>query len=545
MQINSDLHCHPGLKGSNGDLEPKEIWNRQPPSGAIHKLNKQIRKAINALARGSQADLNACAKGQARLLFVSIYPFEIPFLKIDPKKPFRLLFKFILPKKKYTTLGEAALGIKEDKIGAMLASASSPTGFNYFEEYESELKFLIDAQQTKSDDPDLADFSFQLANDYDHYQGMINDPNKIVGILSVEGAHAFGKYAFANFFCYGFEQLSDQQKNDLRTSFDQNIQRVKSNQTPGAVPFFITFSHHFNNLLAGHSTSLSDKSVLKKTFFKTFFAPGMRHLFDQRPNLETGFSELGLEVLKSLLDRSNGRRILIDTKHMSPKSRKQFYEILEHEYANDPVPIVHSHGAVSGWKTLDEALSKTNDRHLDAGSFISRWTINLTDEDLSVTFKSNGLVGVCLHEGRMPGSLFKEQKKRLKKESEIQDLYLKLLWSNVFHMAKVHLDTISQYNLVERNNWEGLTIGSDYDGIVDPFDDYRSIADYPELRQEMIEYVLQQKEIIDVVSQQRLTQDQIQTILGSHSVEDVVELLFYKNADQFLKQYFTKAYLEA
>lgn len=543
MEINSDLHCHPGLKGSNGDLAPKEIWNQQPPSNAINRLNKQIRKAINSLARGSQADLNACAKGNARLLFVSIYPFEIPFLKIEPRKPFKLLFKFILPKKKYTTLGEAALGIKEAKIGAMLASAASPSGFNYFNEYEQELKYLVDAQQTKSEDPALKDFSFHLADDYSHYQGLISDPNKLVGILSVEGAHAFGNYSFANFFCYGFDQLSDQQKAALRAGFTENVKKVKSNTEPGSVPFFITFSHHFNNLLAGHSTSLSDKSVLTK-ILRTFYAPGMRHLFDQNPNLETGFSELGLEVLKNLLDRSNGRRILIDTKHMSPQSRKEFYKLLETDYANDPVPIVHSHGAVCGWKTLDEALTKTNDRHLDEGSFISRWTINLTDEDLSVTFRSNGLIGVCLHEGRMPGERFKAQKKKLSNETDIQNLYLKLLWSNVFHMAKVHQEAIDEFNIQNRNNWEGLTIGSDYDGIVDPFDDYHSIADYPELRKEMIEYVLQQQEIIDVVTQQRMTVDQINGIMGGKSVEEIVEMLFYKNADQFLKEYFTKAYLE-
>ena len=62
---------------------------------------------------------------------------------------------------------------------------------------------------------------------------------------------------------------------------------------------FVTFCHHFNNLLAGHARSFSAKSDL----FLGLHKPGMRHLFNQEPGLNRGFSSLGREVLELFLDR--------------------------------------------------------------------------------------------------------------------------------------------------------------------------------------------------------------------------------------------------
>ncbi|MEO1051034.1 MAG: hypothetical protein AAFX87_10420 [Bacteroidota bacterium] len=543
MEINSDLHCHPSLKASNSDKPASEIWNHQPASPAINKLNKQIRKAIESLARGTQAHLDACIEGKTRLLFTSIYPFERPFLQVCPQKPFRLLFKLILPEKKYNLLGEAALGVPASKIEEMIAEAQSPTGVNYFEELNKELRFLVDAQQTTSSNSQYAQHRFHLANDFDHMKDLLADEKNIVGILTIEGAHAIGAYAFSNPFNYTFDQLNSDQKSNLTTAFEKNIKTLKSNAEPGSVPLFVTFSHHFNNLLAGHATSLSDKKLLTNVI-KKFYTPGMRHLFDQKPNLEQGFSELGIKVVKWLLDRSNGRRILIDTKHMSSKSRKEFYAMLNTDYANDPIPVINSHAAVNGIRTLAEAIPLASDRNLGEGSFFSRWTINMTDEDIEQTFARDGLIGLCLHEGRMPGDKFMVLKKG-KTEPEIQDLYLKLFWSNAFHIARIQKSFKEANQMQDVDHWRGIMVGSDYDGIVDPFDDYHSMKDYPELRSEMIDYLTQKKEIIDVYTESPMNQASVDDILNGKQPAELVDEMFYTNARLFLSKYFTSDYLES
>ncbi len=543
MEINSDLHCHPSLKASNSDKPAAEIWTAQKERlDAMSKLNKQIQKAIVALARGTQTHLDACAQGNARLLFTSIYPFERPFLQVCPQKPFRLLFKLILPKKKYSLLGEAALGIKAEKIEKMIKEAQSPDGVNYFKEYKKELDFLVDAQETKSENPKYTDYRFQLANDYAHMKNLLADKNNIVGILTVEGAHAFGEYAFANAFNYRFDQLTEQNKKSLTESFEANIKSLKNSNEPGSIPLFVTFSHHFNNLLAGHATSLSDKKLLKKVL-KRFYTPGMRHLFDQKPNVETGFSKLGIDVVKWLLDKSNGRRILIDTKHMSAKSRKEYYAMLDNEYDGDDIPVINSHAAVNGIKSLDEAIPMVSDRNLGKDRFFSPWTINMTDEDIWRTYASKGLIGLCLHEGRMPGEKFKRLIKG-KSDDDKQALYLKLFLSNAFHIARVQ----KAYNLEKgrenEDHWKGITIGSDYDGIVDPFDDYYSASDYPELRREMIQYLELRKDILDVYDDSILDRGTVDDLIGNKTASDLVEQMFYGNANHFLSHYFTLGYLK-
>lgn len=370
--INSDLHCHPSLKGAVGDQAPELIWKaKEAKKKAFCELSSSIRMAIEDIARDSQTHLDTCVEGNARLLFVSIYPFERPFLKIERRKPFKTLFKLILPKKKYNILGEAVLGIPREEIRRRLDEASSGKGVNYFEEYQEELDYLVRATETQSDHD--TPHTFHLAKDYEDYQSLIRQPNTIVGILSVEGIHSLGNYAFSNPFEreLGNGSITVSEEQSLEESFLQNIISVKSEERKGAIPLFITFSHHFNNLLAGHAQSLSDCRPLSK--FLRLNLPGMRHLFKQEPFMGKGFSDVGKKVLNALLSKDNGRRILIDTKHMSVKAREEFYQILSEDYQGDPIPIVHSHGAVSGIETLAQAKTLTNDYQLDEGSFFSKW----------------------------------------------------------------------------------------------------------------------------------------------------------------------------
>ena len=42
-------------------------------------------------------------------------------------------------------------------------------------------------------------------------------------------------------------------------------------------------------------------------------------------------------------------------------------------------------------KHLDEAIRFTSDHRLDKHSFFSRWTINLTNEDIKETYASDGV----------------------------------------------------------------------------------------------------------------------------------------------------------
>ena len=79
-----------------------------------------------------------------------------------------------------------------------------------------------------------------------------------MGILTVEGAHAFGDYAFPYPFSKPFRDIGVKNQKIITQSVIANIEKVKQQTDKRLIPFFVTFSHHFNNLLAGHATSLSD-----------------------------------------------------------------------------------------------------------------------------------------------------------------------------------------------------------------------------------------------------------------------------------------------
>lgn len=559
--FNSDFHCHPSLKPfwekHARPSAPSNIWKYYPANGAaLRQLHGAIKPIIRPLARDSQSNLEKSFDGDVRLLFFAIYPIEVPLLTIKPRKRFARFINEVLPRSKHVTLGEAVVGIPRSAIQKLLKQSQSKTGVDYFKLYKAELDFVLNPANETS--PDLTK-RFQVAADHTQMNALLGDPKSIAGVITVEGAHSFGNYAFENPFDHEYEFFKEKVPEDverLRQSFHANIAEIKSNSDKRKVPFFVTFCHHFNNLLAGHSPSLSDSTPLSHApgllgigglvipGINRTEIPGMRHFFDQRPGMNRGFTPLGIEVLHLLLSRMNGRRILIDTKHMSIQTRREFYDILDHHYIGDDIPIVHSHGSANGWFDLDEAGRKFSNWELDDGRFFSRWPINLTDEDIERTFRSDGIIGVCLHEGRMPGLKFKMRKRKLIKSGKthkIKRMFLRLFLSNVFHIVKVQSD-LNQREGLGKDPWSGITLGSDYDGIVDAFDEYEQLKNYTQLKKDLIQYVNAGGLILDIRTEKKLTI--VNNLLGGKSIADRIEQVFSSNVLKFTEKFFNDEYLE-
>lgn len=550
---NADLHCHPGLKPTYNkgyDNDKGDLWKLYPARKEINKLNALLAGEIRKMSRASQTNLESCVDGNVQLVCLSVYPFERPFFNVRNT----FIRWFLLSKRNYKNLGAAAVGIPPEEITKFLEEYKS--GVNYYNDYQQETKVIFSSANATSTNDAYAGKSFEMVADYEQYKALSEDPNKIIGILTMEGAHGFGNYSFPYPFKYAItdSRFEKEQITPLLQSFVTNINEVKSNTNTAKIPFFVTFTHHFNNLLAGHAPS---------------FSGNMAKIFDQTTFMEQGFSEVGKEVLRLLLSRENGRRILIDAKHMSVKSRKEYYHALETTYANDAVPVIHSHASVSGIYSLKDAenLTVKQTDKLSKRHFFSKGTIGMTDEDILVTFKSCGIIGVCLHEGRMPGSKFKIEKNKIERlykrkhltqrerYNQIKNLFLKLFCSTVLHIVgvqKMVLDNPEFYRkpaLCSDDPWSGITIGSDYDGIVDAFDTVSTFRDYTGLRRDIEAYFnksLQGKvTMLNPYNSDRLSQDRIAELLnyGGKTVHQRVEQLMMGNLDAFLSKYFTDQYL--
>lgn len=569
----SDLHCHPSLKPF-GNNEINTIWenySNKEPKKLFKKVSVRkwmINVVLKKMATYSQSNLDSCFIGNNRLVFCSIYPIERPFLK--PNRPFntgtrlhglilRMIFKrkeekrsFDIDKKIVALL----TGISIQHAASLIDPIHDDTinTIDYYNDYLQEYNYLLEANNTKSNKTIQGKQpEFKLVKNYNDFIEKKAD-NVVCGIVTIEGMHGLGVYRKNDlFYTESIDDLPIEAQNRLKKSFTDNVNAIKQEEFP---PFFITFAHHFNNLLAGHAKSFMDA--------KGTFDPGFSNIFDQKIGEDRGISDFGIELINNyLLSRANGQRILIDLKHMSIRSRKMYYTILEsRRQANDAlqenVPVIISHSAVNGISTFKKALDNLDSYALDKDAYVSQWDINLTDEDIVEIFKSDGLIGVCMHDGRMPGQRFRKKLKKAKKDKElINKLHVQMFLTNVFHIVKVNLAYIRKENetrttskIDEIEAWKTVCLGTDNDGIIDPFDNYNTAAHLPLFRAKIVEtltnYVLPQNSgynVLNLPSENEFSLQELDDLMINQPFVDAMDKVFYNNTDAFLQKYFSKHYL--
>ncbi|MBC2839706.1 hypothetical protein [Robiginitalea sp. SC105] len=521
---------------------------------SIRKL--ALSRTLSKLARVTQSNLDSCLAGNNRLLFCSLYPFEREFLR--PDRPFKrasLLVRTalrILMRSRYVKSVDIKMirlvtGISERWAGWFLDQVHGREAWiDYFGDYTREYRYLLKSQGPRPGiGSGVALPEFRLVRSFAEFEKQEGGP-VICGILTLEGLHGLGKYPKRLLRNDGpFEDLEVRMRNQITESFVKNLRALKTSERQpdtgetGYAPFFITFSHHMNNFLAGHARSFGGLFGL---------------VFNQQPGMGRGFSSLGRQLADQLLERGpDSCRILIDTKHMSLLARKEYYQrIKAMREAGDIVPVISSHSAVNGLVSLDAAAANNNSDHNERRSFVSKFSINLTDEDIRETLASDGLIGICMHDGRMPGKKFKRKLKAVRAYKEkAKRLYAQMFLTNVFHIVRVgaaHLETGAAV-AGERDPWKVIALGTDNDGIVDPFDTYRTAADLPAFRDHLVEALKAQEQpymkefrVLSLPSEAPMEPGEIRRLMMGQTPEQIAGRVFYGNTRRFLKTYFTDAY---
>ncbi|MFC0264702.1 hypothetical protein [Fontibacter flavus] len=206
------------------------------------------------------------------------------------------------------------------------------------------------------------------------------------------------------------------------------------------VPLFIGLAHNFNNDLCGHARSLQR----------------LGNLVNQEKNLDIGLAPLGKDVIRELLSQSKGKRILIDLKHMSLASRLEYYKMLEEEYGQENIPLIVSHGALTGTSI---AQSRNFSPMMD---IFNENDLNFYDEEVIQLVKSNGLfalqMDLNIHADLKKINGFfssRDYSNQLGKSAQI-------IWNQLQHFALV----------CDRNGlfaWGNTCLGTDFDGSIFPF----------------------------------------------------------------------------
>ena len=485
-----DLHCHPGLHpfaksfstqqpgiNSTNTRKKNSIWHYDPPSVKDRLVQRSL-----GLSPYSQSDFTTLYYGGVRCVCASLYSIEHGFVNLN------------------------ALGSSDtaDFVANLVGNFGKERidflqqNNDYFADLENEYNFYLQLHE-KEIQLKEGKVKYQLVRNFTELNQMVqseeNSPSveTIYVIITIEGMHDLNA------------------GNGLPPDPVQVLANLQKMKDWAYRPFFVTFAHHFYNELCGHAESLS--GLLQDL------------LTNQEHGMNTGFTPLGWEVLKGLLDDSNGKRIHIDIKHMSDLSRKQYIHFLKtaypDEFARKELPIIISHGACNGKISADNP-NPTNGLETTASRMYAG-DINFYDEEIIEMARSGGIIGLQLDEKRIASRQYKKSL-RLAFASSTKRMHSnsKMLWNNIQHIVQ----------LLDRNNiyaWDYIAIGSDFDGVIDPINMFWSAEEMEDLVQYTERHAF------------NFFHDPANILLNSYNrikPAEVVDRLFHYNAFEFFRKYF-------
>ena len=471
-----DLHCHPNLKAFNSGFPTPtcNLWDKIQHH-IDSKLAKSISDATEYVLKESQCNLDALVAGNVRVFQISLYPTERGFLHL------RNIPTVLLGKRRIHIAQEVITGYDASSI------IEQKKHYRYFEELFAEYSYVRN-QQGKSPD---GKNEFVLVNNFQQLEKALQRKNTYVGIITIEGAHSLGT---------GAPNTDQIPKEKLIEQLTNNIKTIKEWEHP---PFMMTLSHHFWNHLAGHATS---------------FKRPVNRLVNQNKGKNKGITEVGWHVIRELLSTNNGKRILIDTKHMSVAARKEYYAfIANHNYINPnyKIPVISSHAFANGFKSLDSSIKQTDVYPKARKGRLFKWSINISQEEARIIHQSEGLIGLMADKGNLGGIDLIKNISGLKDSKKQRREFAQLFLDNAFQLVKA---------TGEKSGWNIIALGTDYDGTITHMDPYLSAAELPLLQKDLINY---------------LEEHQYQKELWfGFTPRELVQKIMHENAMNFYRKFF-------
>ena len=569
-----DLHSHFSFKPANSrnffshDLPDSDHWRERVRlknqfSGLISWLDKTVVKT-------SQLHGNSATNGGFRVICNGLYPLERGFM------PGALI-------KEVATL----TGHAKEEISKM-----KNCDISYFEVLQREYTNLENNQTTAGA---AIGNKYQLVDSFNDIVGEIKSDSDTICILnSVEGMHAFADDFFASNGAYlnmhHLEKVHLRAENPDPHSFfmlylrsiQDNINTVKT--TWNHTPFFVTFSHHYYNHVAGHAPSLGGfvKTVASQRG-STVIENHSTTAHDEIQYFFLGIRSWGKFMIRKLLDNkqttnTNTRRILVDVKHMSPQARVDYYQFLQSDPRYAQVPIIMSHTGISGRKNIQRTINNNHKLHNDEktpSQYFFEGVINIFDDEIITIVNSDGLIGLMIDERRIMGKkippeggmslkTFKKVSKQARKLiAEMNLLKHRLAWREISQasfnqdypiaesafnnivdlLKKVYLSVIFRQifhatDVAGKKVLDHLALGTDYDGVINPIDIYLQASDMASLATDLEKYWKTCCNSADA-SVKKLYTDHKFGRSPKHWIQKILVL----NGTNFLKKYFNDEYL--
>ncbi|MDQ6813023.1 MAG: dipeptidase [Bacteroidota bacterium] len=488
IDFSIDLHCHPTLKpmghSTNGSQssdpnDKSSLWFYDPPGVTDKLLNE-----ILSVTKFSQANFTACARGKVWVIAMALGTIEKWFFNN------RLGTEVIAD-----VLEDFATEVGKRRIDEIQKIK------DYFKDLLTEFSFL-EQQDGAIVNVSGNNYAYKIARDFGELNAIAelnrvalesDAKDKVIYIAvipTIEGLHVLN--------C-GLDPARSPE-NIKADAQEVKAHAVALKEHPHR-PWFVTFTHHFFNELSGHSESL--KGLIAKNC-------------DQHLGIDTGFTSLGREVLNILLDNSDGKRILIDIKHLSPAARKQFFELRRNEHLD--IPVIISHGVCNGLPTA----GVTNSAFPELGTTFNDKEINFYDDEIIEMVKSNGIMGLQLDERRIASDEIIKGTRHSFFKNKIMHYRSELVWRQIQYVAEL-LDANGLFA------WGNVAIGSDYDGIVDPLNSFWTMEQYPDLKSFLERHAF---------NYMQNNSSRLKNSFNKISADIIVQNIFQTNAWKFLERWF-------
>ena len=513
--FNIDIHCHSSMRPFMGNplLKDHKIMGDFDfiiESKILDDL-KLLLEAFSHIKLHTQSNIDNLYRGQVRVAFVSISPMEKGFCVINQlDKPKGFKAQLLKSKKNDKTVSEkiinALTGFYTKDIDWVKYKIN-----DYFSEYFLEEFNFLTSFDNQVRNVDGGSYTIKIPKNYDELKTNLNNDTIMNLVITVEGAHSLGPVPSLTDLINNQSlkhNKSSEKDEDLCNTFIQNIASLKQKEFP---ILFISLNHHFWNGLGGHARSITKL---------------IESVISQDEGLNGPLNENGKTVIRELLGTHNGRRILIDIKHMSPKCRQDFYALLDGEFKTKNIPIIASHtGIVSKWNTLQEMVGIVDDNELtNKRNFLHEQTINLCAEDIQRIHNSKGIIGIQLDEKRIMGhSTLKKLKLR---NGNNKIIYCEIIWANIFQIVR---------NINKKTAWDIIAIGSDYDGMINHLDTYPTEADFKNLKNHLRFYLSNTQGInTKGFNLTEFTKAELDRLCFGYSIDEILDKICSQNAMDFL-----------
>lgn len=463
MKYYADIHCHPSLHPYafkvSGKNRNNNVWDYDPP---------KPRQRDSKYPEFSQCDFTTLSKANVKLIYASLYPIEQGWFKA----------KFI-NEGPITDIAAKIIA----RVPIKYINRVQRDDFNYFSALQEEYQFLQNENE-KSHIIDDKQWKYKLLRNNEDLKQIMRQENTIGVINTIEGLQSL-------------VSGNESSINTATIDYNQSIRNIEAIKKWNYPPFFITMAHHFYNGYCGHTRSLPKIASA---------------LLDQSVGLNDPINKKGIEIIDCLLGinefQGNGRRILIDTKHMSVASRMQYYSIIKafnSGKANDEkIPIIASHSGYSGHSSMSVSIiwpDTDNSKYLSSDIF-NNWSINLCNDEIVEIFKSRGIIGLNFDQRILSGldiieDYYDEFKNRDIKRNDIRvkEFWCTQMLNNILAIVKA-IYSSDEINTSEKARaWDMIALGTDFDGMINPVDAFVTAGDFNDLEDEIIKLLPKQKNI--------------------------------------------------